>query len=500
MAFDYDVIVIGGGVAGLTSAGMSAAFGAKTALIEKGRLGGQYTWYGSIPSKALAKSARIAFQVKSAFRFGLSSLQPEFDFEKIMERVHSIQFTIYEEANSPQIFEEIGVKIIQGNASFVNRHTIEILDERNNPTTLTSKYFVIATGSRPYIPEIKGINKIDFLTNETIFNIEELPQKLVIIGAGSSGIEMAQAFTRLGVKIIVIDSENNLIPREDKDFTPILRDILIKEGVEFKLGHKIERLEKSAGDILLHLTDKISGKRAVVEASNLLLAAGRQANYELLNLDAAGVGFSLDGININRHCRTSSRNIFACGDVTGVAFAANSAEHMAKVAVSKMLLKMPVKLDKKSLLRCTYTDPEIASVGLTHEQLIKKKMNFEVYKFPFTKIHRAVAESEIEGWIKIFAGKKSGKIFGATIIGVNAAEMICEYALAIKNNISLRKIYDTVHPPLSYTFGNRRIADIWLLRRQSSRLIKLIQKLFRYRGRVLNYTDLDNFFKSNRSH
>jgi len=480
VAYEYDMIVIGGGAAGLTACGIAASLGAKTALIEARRLGGDCTWYGCVPSKALLKAAKVLHSAATADRYGLQASRPGFRFDELMRRVHKVQNFIYEDADAPPIYEKLGVEVIEGSASFLDPHTLDVKGARRASVRLQSRYFVIATGSVPVIPPIEGMGAIPYLTNETLFSLDLLPERLIIIGGGPVGIEMAQAFRRLGSEVQVVASAERILPRDDPELTRLLQEQLEQEGIRFLLRSRAVRIE-GANTVRIAVEEP---SPQTFEGDVVLIAAGRRSNIAELRPENATVAVSKQGVMVDRHCRTSARHIYASGDATGLYRYTHMAEHMSKIAVSNALLHLPLSIDTNGVAWCTYTDPEVAHVGLREEELRRRGRDFGVYRFPYSKIDRAITDGQTAGMIKVFARKFSGKIYGATILGANAGDLISEYALAVRNGITLRQIADTIHPYPTYGLGNRRAADQWYVRKQSPTLVRWIQRIFGYRGQL----------------
>ena len=491
MKTDFDMVIIGGGSAGLTAAGISASLGAKTALIEERRLGGDCTWTGCVPSKALLKAAAVAHNVQTAERFGIAVSGPQVNFRKIMERLHQIQDHIYREADAPPVYEKLGIEVIEQRAQFINPNHVEIVFPNGRKRAITSRFFIIATGARPVTPPIDGLAETPYLTSETIFSISQLPARMMVIGAGPVGIEMAQAFRRLGSEVSVLESEKQVLRRDDIELAEILRQQLTHEGVRFLLGCAVEKVEYNNGTFRITFRSDTSGIAETIEGDALLIATGRRPNIDGLNLEAAGVRTGRGGVTVDSHCRTSAKNIFACGDVTGLYQLTHMSEHMAKVAVTNALLRVPMSIDRANVPWCTYTDPELAHVGALESDLKHRGTRYEVYRFPFTKIDRAVTDSETIGLVKVLARKFDGRIYGASILGARAGEMISEFALAMRNKVTLRNMADTIHAYPTFSLGNRRAADQWYVRKQSRTFVRLLQLIFGYRGQLPDTSDPD---------
>lgn len=486
LKWEYDMIVIGGGSAGLTSAGISANLGAKTMMVEAHRLGGDCTWTGCIPSKVLLKAAKVAFQLRHAGRYGLLDHIPEIDFHKLIDYVQKVRGDVYEEADRPEIFESMGIEVVKGKARFKDEHTV-IIENGGEPREVTSRFFIIATGSSAVIPPVEGLNDVPYMTNENLFEQHDFPGSLAIIGGGPIGIEMAQAFTRLGSKVTVFDMADSILINDHPDLSSQLRETLESEGVRFILGAGVKKVSETQGGIRVHY--EWQNGSHTLDASKILVSAGRRANTESLGLDEAGVIWSRKGIGIDNRCRTNRKHIFAAGDVAGRFQFTHMSEHMAKVAATNALLRIPFKMDSGHVPWATYTDPELAHVGATEKELIAKGTGFEVYKFPFSKIDRAITDSETNGWIRVYAKPLTGKILGADILGTHAGDLIGEFALAMKNGITLRSMSDTIHPYPTYGLGARRAADQWYVKNQKLWQIKLIRKFFGYRGSLPDLSD-----------
>lgn len=485
MAYDYDVIVIGGGAAGLTASGISANFGAKTLMVERHRLGGDCTWTGCVPSKAILKAAKVAQHIREANEYGLIDTSVMVDFKSVMNRVRHIREEVYEDADRPEIYENMGIEVIAAQAAFVDDHTVELRSENGNKR-VTSRYFVIAAGASAWVPPIEGIDGVPYLTNESLFELDDFPEHLAIVGSGPIGTEMSQAFTRLGSQVTVFERGDQIMGKDDPELATLLQGKLEKEGITYRLNSSVNRVESNGTDIKVFY--EANGATASLDVNQVLLATGRRPNLAGLNLDAAGITYTKHGISVNDRCRTNKKHIYAIGDVTGRYQFTHMSEHMAKIATTNMLLKIPMKIDSRNVPWVTFTDPELGHVGATEKQLQAAEINYEVYHFPYTKVDRAVTESESTGLIKVYAKKFNGKIYGADVLGTSAGELIGEYGLAMRNGLSLRQIADTIHAYPTYGLGARRAADQWYVRKQSATFVKIVKTLFGYRGPVNEYT------------
>ncbi|MCC5925521.1 MAG: NAD(P)/FAD-dependent oxidoreductase [Bacteroidetes bacterium] len=478
MKYDFDMIVIGGGAAGLTSSGVSAGFGAKTMMIEKDRLGGDCTWHGCVPSKILLNEAKKQWISRG-----------KADFAKISEKLHHIREEVYRDADHPDIFINMGIEVVSGDARFVSPHEIEVKSNDGRVVTYSSRYFIIAAGSRAMLPPIPGLAGTPHLTNHTLFEQTSLPKSMMIIGGGPIGTEMAQAFNRLGTKITVIDMAPQILSKDEPSLAAELQQILTEEGVRFEMNARVKSVQGDGQEV--SLTVERDGAEHVFHAERLLVAAGRTPNVEHLGLKAAGVSYTKSGISVNARCRTNVSHIYAAGDITGKFQFTHMAEHTAKVAATNALLKIPMKVDVFHIPWSTFTDPELAHVGATKAELDEKGTSYTVYRFPFSKIDRAITDGQTKGWIMVYARKFDGRIYGADILGAHAGDLIGQFALAMRNGITLRQFADTIFPYPSYALGARRAADQWYIKNQSQGLVRWIKRMFRYRGALPDVSDPD---------
>ncbi|MFH1754026.1 MAG: FAD-dependent oxidoreductase [Candidatus Omnitrophota bacterium] len=438
MNYDHDLVVLGGGAAGLVAATGGAALGARTALIEKKRLGGDCTWYGCIPSKALLRSAQALYVSKRLKEFGIDAPgSNSYDPSNVMSHVREAAEEISTH-HPPEVFEKRGIRVLFGEPKFIDRETIELNGEK-----IRSKRFIICTGSHPMVPPIEGLRDIEYLTNESIFNIDKLPKSLAVLGGGPIGVEMAQAFSRLGVDVYIIEMLDRLLFREDIETAGALQDRLKAEGVKIYTGRKAVKFEKKEHGAEIALEDKES-ERSTVRAEKVLVAIGRAPNIEGLELDKAGVKYKRQGIEVDSRLKTSAKNIYACGDIAGPYQFSHMAEYQAIIAVGNALFPFKRKVDYNTVPWCTFTAPELARVGLTEEEARKEFKDVKVYRSNYSANDRAVTDLETDGFAKVICGK-SGRILGAHIVGANAGEIIHEYVLAKSAGLKIGALSSAIH-------------------------------------------------------
>lgn len=482
--YDVDLLVLGGGAAGLTAAGTAANLGAKTMMVERDRLGGDCTWTGCIPSKTLLHAADLRARTQAFLdRFAAKAPGlPTTDFAAVIGDVHRTRQEVYEDADAPEIFEGYGVEVVQGTGRFTGPHTLRIAENDGAERDVSFRMAVVCTGGRAAPPPIDGLAETPHLTNESLFEIDGLPDHLVVIGAGNIGCEMGQAFRRLGSEVTVVDRSERLLSKDDADHAAILQDVLEREGVRFVLGADVDRVEATDAGVRVHLT--AGGERQSVEGDRLLVATGRAPNVEGLGLEAAGVAVTDRGITVDKRCRTSARHIWAAGDCTGEYQLTHMSEHMAKQAVTNAVLKVPATIDRDGITWTTFTSPEVAQVGKTEAELREDGARFVTYRFPYTKVDRAQTEHATEGHIKVHATRWRGKILGASVIGERAGETISVYGVAMKGGVSVREVSDTIFPYPTYGLGARRAADQYYIQKQFPAAIAAVKRVLGYRGQT----------------
>ncbi len=448
MGVPFDLVVIGGGSAGLTVAAGAAQLGAKVALIEKHRLGGDCLWYGCVPSKALIHVSRMAHQVQTAQRWGIQTDSvPRVDFTQALAHVQQAIQTI-EPNDSPARFRGLGVEVIQGTGQFIDRKTFQVEDQ-----ALKARAFCVATGSRPRIPQIPGLREAGFITNEQVFGLTTCPQRLIILGGGPIGVELGQALHRLGAQVTILQQGPRILPREEEAAARLIHQRLEAEGIVIKTGVVVEKIATHTDEKVIHTpTDNFM-------ADEILVATGRTPNIEQLGLAQAGVAYTDRGIRVNEYLATSNGRIFACGDVTGGYQFTHVAGYEGTVVVRNALLGLfKGKVDYRVIPWTTFCDPELARVGLTEAEARDKFGGaIMVLEQPYKDIDRAVTEGAEVGFIKVIT-QNDGTILGVHIVGSQAGELLQEWILAMKQNLKVGSVAGSMHAYPTLALGNQQAA------------------------------------------
>lgn len=475
--FDYNMVVIGGGSAGLVSAYIASAVKAKVALIEKHKMGGDCLNTGCVPSKALIRSSKIFNYFRRASEFGLEPIAPKLQFSKVMERVQKVIQEI-EPHDSIQRYSSLGVECITGEAQILSPYEVKV-----NGKVLTTKNIVVATGARPLVPKIPGLELIKPLTSDNIWNLREQPKKLVVLGGGPIGCELAQSFGRLGTNVTLIEMSNRIMAREDVDVSTLVTESFQKEGVRILTSHKALRIENASGET--RLICETDGKEVAIEFDQILLALGRRANVTGFGLEELGVEISGRGTVVaDEFLRTTNfPNIYVCGDVTGPYQFTHTAAHQAwYVAVNALFSPFKsFKVDYRVIPWCTFSDPEVARVGLNEIEAKEKNIDYEVTRYGIDDLDRAIADSEAHGFVKVLTVPGSDRILGVTIVGHHAGDIIAEYVTAMKYGLGLNKILGTIHIYPTLSEANKYAAGIWKKQNAPQFALKTLGKFHAWR-------------------
>jgi len=475
----YNVVVIGAGTAGLVTAAGTAGLGGRVALIERNLMGGDCLNFGCVPSKALISSARLVQRIRESEKWGLDRQEPEFAFEKVFERMRARRAKIAPN-DSQERFESLGVDVFRGEARFISPDEIEV-DGRK----LRARNFVIATGSRAVVPKIEGIDQVRYFTNETIFDeLKAKPESMIVLGGGPIGCELAQTFCRLGTQVTIIQRGDQLLPKEDRDVAEFLERRLINEGVRIIKNVDARSVATTdAGKIALEFLDRQPGRLAerTFFADALLVAIGRSPNLQSLDLRSAGVDVNERGVRVTDYLQTSQRHIYAVGDVIGPFLFTHMADAQARVVVRNIVVPFQFlrqKMDYSVVPWCTYTDPEVAHVGLGEKEAQQRNIDYDLFVVPLEHVDRAVVESEDAGFAKILTRKGADKILGATIVAPHAGDLLHEFVLAMKAGLGLRTIASTVHAYPTFAELARKAGDKYNKTRLTPRAKKIFSWLY----------------------
>ncbi len=462
----YDFAVIGGGSAGLTAARFAARLGGKVVIIEAGRLGGDCTWTGCVPSKTLLRAARAAHEACHSDRFGISAPNSSTNFPALMDRLNAVIEAIYR-PESPEQLRAEGIETIFGKAEFMDAHTVNVGD-----SVVSFRRLLLATGARPSAPPIPGLGETGYLTYETIWDLAELPERLLVIGGGPIGCEIAQAFTRLGSAVVLFEAAPRLLPNEDTEASAIIESALAGEGTEVRVSSAITQV-KEIGDGY-----RVETAAGAWQGDKLLVATGRQPNLDGLNLEQAGVEYSRQGIKVDRYLRTSQRHIWAAGDCTGAPQFTHYAGWQGFMAARNALLPGKSKARLDAVPRAVFTDPEVAQTGLTEAQAREQfGDSVETAYWAMKDVDRAVIDGNLEGFLKVII-RRNGKILGATIVSPTAGEAIHQWSLAISQGLKLGDLANTMHVYPTYSIATmqlaaeRRVSD--LLQGVSGKLVRFL--------------------------
>jgi pyruvate/2-oxoglutarate dehydrogenase complex dihydrolipoamide dehydrogenase (E3) component len=474
----YNLVVVGAGTAGLVSAAGAAGLGARVALVERHLMGGDCLNVGCVPSKTLIRAARALADVRAAAHFGV--LLPGVagaDFAAVMERVRRVRAQISPHDSARRFRDEYGVDVFLGDGHFLGEDTVEVDGAR-----LRFQRAVIATGARAVVPLVPGLADAGFFTNETIFNLTEQPRRLAVLGGGPIGCELAQTFARLGTEVTIIEQGAHFLPREDADAVAILLEAFTRDGVDVRLKTALTGVETKAGAKVLHVTT--DDDDTTLEADAILVGVGRAPNVEELGLEAAGVRFGRRGVEVNDFLQTSNPRIYAAGDVCSAFKFTHTADFMARAVIQNAFFGLAGKKKVSSLTIpwCTYTDPEIAHVGMYERDAAAKGIEVQTFMVPMAEVDRAIAEGEEDGFVKVHVRKGGDEIVGATVVARHAGEMISELTTAIVGKVGLGKLASVIHPYPTQAEAIRKVGDAYNRTRLTPGRAKLLRRYFAWRA------------------
>ncbi len=478
-SYDYDIGILGGGSGGLTVAAGASQFGAKTLLIEKEKnLGGDCLHYGCVPSKTLIRSAHVYHMMKNAWKYGLPGAEvPPVDYRDVAKRIQYVINTI-QEHDSEERFCKLGVKVVFGNALFTDDHSVSL-----NGQTFSANKWVIATGSSPSIPPIEGIDQTPYITNKEIFSLDRLPKSMIVIGAGPIAIEMAQSFCRLGTQVHVVQRSGQILSKEDKDMADIVMNVLSDEGITFHLNAGLVRMQDHGTEKEVVIKKK-DGSPASLRAEELLVALGRQANLDNLGLNDISLDFDKKGLKVDSRMRTNHKHIYGAGDITGAYQFTHAAGYEGGVVLSNAILHLPKKADYTYMPWCTYTDPELASIGMNEKRAKDAGITYSVWTEEFKANDRSLAEGEEVGKIKMILNSK-GKPIGIQILGPQAGELLSEWVAIMNGGVKLSAMASAVHTyPTLGEINKRVIGNYFSEKIFSEKVKKTLKFFFHFKGRA----------------
>ena len=482
-SFDRNMVVIGGGAGGLVSSYIAAAVKAKVTLVEAHKMGGDCLNFGCVPSKAIIKSAKLAHQMRHASNYGLSDAQPAFSFKAVMQRVHAVIAAI-EPHDSVERYTGLGVEVLQGYAKIINPWTVEIAMNDGSKQVLTTRSIVIAAGARPVVPPLPGIENSGYVTSDTLWDrfaqLDHVPPRLVVLGGGPIGSELAQSFARLGSKVTQVEMAPRILIREDEEVSKHAMDSMRADGVDILCSHKALRFEVNGADKALIVEHGGIEKR--IEYDEIICAVGRAARLQGYGLEELGIPTQRT-VETNEYLETIYPNIFAAGDVAGPFQFTHTAAHQAWYAAVNALFGTfkKFKVDYSVIPAATFIDPEVARVGLNETEAKSAGIAYEVTKYGIDDLDRAIADSEAHGFVKVLTVPGKDKILGVTIVGVHAGDLLAEYVLAMKHGLGLNKILGTIHTYPTLAEANKYAAGEWKRAHQPHKVLAWLKKYHDWR-------------------
>jgi pyruvate/2-oxoglutarate dehydrogenase complex dihydrolipoamide dehydrogenase (E3) component/uncharacterized membrane protein YdjX (TVP38/TMEM64 family) len=480
-SFERNLVVIGAGSAGLVTAYIAAALKAKVTLVEKHRMGGDCLNTGCVPSKALICSAKLVSHLRRAREFGLKQTEPAFDFTEVMDRVKRVIKQV-EPHDSAERYRKLGVEVVQGSAQITTPWTVEI-ETSQGRQTLTTRNIVIATGAKPRLPEIPGLEEVGYLTSDSVWSLREQPKRLLVLGGGPIGSELTQAFARLGSQVTQVESHPRLLSREDPEVSEMIANHFRAEGIDLRLGHKAIRFLQEDGEKILLAQDSANqGKEVRIPFDQVLVAVGRSANLQGFGLETLGIA-SARTIETNEFLQTRYPNIYAAGDVAGPYQFTHTAAHQAWYAAVNALFD-PLKkfrADYSVIPWSTFIDPEVARVGLNETEAKEQAIPYEITRYGIDDLDRAIADEAAHGMIKVLTVPGKDKILGVTIVGEHAGDLLAEYVLAMRHNIGLNKILGTIHIYPTLAEANKYLAGNWKRAHAPERLLQWVERFHAWR-------------------
>ena len=481
--FDRNLIVIGGGAAGLVSAYIAAAVKAKVTLIEAHKMGGDCLNYGCVPSKALIKSAKLAHQMHHGAKYGLSDTAPSFSFKAVMQRVHAVIKAI-EPHDSVERYTGLGVEVLQGYVKMVNPWTVEVTLNDGQVQRLTARSIVIAAGARPMVPPLPGLDDVGYVTSDTLWDefakLDDIPKRIVVLGGGPIGCELSQSFARLGAQVTQVEMGERIMVREDEEVSALGRDALQADGVRVLTGHKALSCERRGEDKIL--VASAHGQEVEIVFDALVCAVGRVARLQGYGLEDIGVPTHRT-VETNEYLQTLYPNIYAAGDVAGPYQFTHTAAHQAWYAAVNALFGdfKSFKVDYRVIPWATFIDPEVARVGLNEQEAQAQGIAYEVTKYGIDDLDRAIADSEAHGFVKVLTVPGKDRILGVTIVGSHAGDLLAEYVLAMKHGLGLNKILGTIHTYPTMAEANKYAAGEWKRAHAPQRLLAWVKKFHDWR-------------------